>query len=95
MRNKIVFSLFGIVALCGIAFADLDPYADYDISDAVWSVTTVNVDSNMGDVPSRQQPCSAYPGTACPHAWQSVAYSEGCLPASQDVLHARRSTSDI
>ena len=46
-------------------------------------------------VPSRQQPCSAYPGTACPHAWQSVAYSEGCLPASQDVLHARRSTSDI
>ncbi len=27
----------------------MDPYADYDISDAVWSVTTVNVDSNMGD----------------------------------------------
>ena len=49
----------------------------------------------VAGVPSRQQPCSAYPGTACPHAWQSVAYSEGCLPASQDVLHARRSTSDI
>ncbi len=29
--------------------ADLDPYADYEISDAVWSVTTVRVDSNMGD----------------------------------------------
>ena len=26
---------------------------------------------------------------------KAFAYSEGCLPASQDVLHARRSTSDI
>ena len=49
MRNKIVLSLFGIVALCGIAFADLDPYADYDLSDAVWSVSTIRVDANMGD----------------------------------------------
>ena len=49
MRNKIVLSLFSVVALCGIAFADLDPYADYDISDAVWSVSTIRVDSNMGD----------------------------------------------
>lgn len=49
MRNRIVLSLFGIVALCGIAFADLDPYADYDLSDAVWSVSTIRVDANMGD----------------------------------------------
>ena len=49
MRNKIIISVFGIVALYGIAFADLDPYADYDLSDAVWSVTTVRVDANMGD----------------------------------------------
>ena len=49
MRNKIVLSLFSIVALCGIAFADLDPYADYDLSDAVWSVSTIRVDANMGD----------------------------------------------
>ena len=49
MRNKIVLSLFGIVALCGTAFADLDPYADYDLSDAVWSVSTIRVDANMGD----------------------------------------------
>jgi hypothetical protein len=49
MRNNIVLSLFGIVALCGIAFADLDPYADYDLSDAVWSVSTIRVDANMGD----------------------------------------------
>jgi hypothetical protein len=31
------------------AFADLEPWEDYDISDAVYSVTTVKVDSNMGD----------------------------------------------
>ncbi len=49
MRNKIVLGLSGIVALCGIAFADLDPYADYDLSDAVWSVSTIRVDANMGD----------------------------------------------
>ena len=49
MRNKIIISVFGMVALCGIALADLDPYADYDVSDAVWSVSTVRVDSNMGD----------------------------------------------
>ena len=35
--------------MCGIAFADLDPYADYDLSDAVWSVSTIRVDANMGD----------------------------------------------
>jgi hypothetical protein len=32
-----------------VAFADLEPWEDYDISDAVYSVTTVKVDSNMGD----------------------------------------------
>lgn len=31
------------------ARADLEPWKDYDISDAVWSVTTVKVASNMGD----------------------------------------------
>lgn len=31
------------------AYADLEPWKDYDISDAVWSVTTVRVASNMGD----------------------------------------------
>lgn len=32
-----------------VAQADLEPYKDYDTSDAVWSVTTIRVDSNMGD----------------------------------------------
>lgn len=31
------------------AFAQLKPYQDYDISDNVWSVTTVKVNSNMVD----------------------------------------------
>ena len=31
------------------AYADLQPWEDYEVSDAVWSVTTVKVDSNMGD----------------------------------------------
>jgi hypothetical protein len=29
--------------------ADLDPWKDYEVSDAVWSVTAVKVHSNMGD----------------------------------------------
>ena len=32
-----------------LALADLDPYKDYDVSDALWSVTTVKVDPNMDD----------------------------------------------
>lgn len=32
-----------------MASADLTPWEDYEVSDAVYSVTTVKVDSNMGD----------------------------------------------
>jgi len=48
MRIK---ALLAVTALffAGTAVADLEIYKDYDISDAVWSVTTVKVDSNMGD----------------------------------------------
>jgi hypothetical protein len=49
MRIKIALGVFAMVALCGIATADMDPYVDYEVSDAVWSITTVRVDSNMGD----------------------------------------------
>lgn len=31
------------------AYADLKPFKDYDISDSVWSITTVRVDANMDD----------------------------------------------
>ena len=34
------------------------------------------------DVPSRPPPCSAYPGTACPHASQNAGCSASCSPAS-------------
>jgi hypothetical protein len=38
-----------ILFMSSMVFADLEPWEDYDISDAVWSVTTVKVDSNMAD----------------------------------------------
>jgi len=31
------------------AFAQLEPYKDYDMSDALWNITMVKVDANMGD----------------------------------------------
>ena len=40
------------IVLFGFALnanAQLQPYTDYDISNTVWSVTTVRVDPNMGD----------------------------------------------
>ena len=38
-----------ILFVSSMAIADLTPWEDYDVSDAVYSVTTVKVDSNMGD----------------------------------------------
>src|SRR5262245_40099135 len=32
-----------------VAMADLEPFKDYDTSDAVWSVTTIRVQPNMDD----------------------------------------------
>lgn len=31
------------------AMAQLEPWEDYDVSKELWSITTVNVDPNMGD----------------------------------------------
>ncbi len=45
-------SMLGVFALIFVAspvLADLEPYKDYDVSDAVWSVTTIKVDPNMDD----------------------------------------------
>ena len=41
----------GVVFLfvSSVSMADLTPWEDYEVSDAVYSVTTVKVDSNMGD----------------------------------------------
>ncbi len=49
MRIKSFFAIIALITVSGAAFADLEPYKDYDVSDAVWSVTTVKVDPNMGD----------------------------------------------
>ncbi|MBT8486798.1 MAG: hypothetical protein HKO59_07930 [Phycisphaerales bacterium] len=35
--------------IAAAALADLTPWKDYEISEAVWEVTTVKVGSNMGD----------------------------------------------
>ena len=49
MRIKSLLSLVAVLVLPGLALADLTPWEDYEVSDEVWSVTTVKVDSNMGD----------------------------------------------
>ena len=49
MRMKSVLVCIAMLTVAATAFADLEPYKDYDVSDAVWSVTTVRVDANMDD----------------------------------------------
>ena len=49
MRIKSIIAIFALITVSGAALADLEPYKDYDVSDAIWSVTTVKVDPNMGD----------------------------------------------
>ena len=46
LRSLLVLAL----TLCSvIASADLEPYKDYEVSDAVWSITTIKVAANMDD----------------------------------------------
>ena len=49
MRMKSAVVVLGVVFVAALAFADLTPWKDYEVSESVWSVTTVKVDSNMGD----------------------------------------------
>ena len=49
MRIRTLFCGAALLVASSAAFADLDPWKDYEVSDAVYSVTTVKVDSNMGD----------------------------------------------
>lgn len=50
LKSKFVFCL---ILLTGIfstsAFAQLDPWEDYEVSNELWNITTVKVDPNMGD----------------------------------------------
>jgi len=49
MRMKSALSGIVMLMMAVSAFADLEPYKDYEVSDAVWSITTVRVDANMDD----------------------------------------------
>ncbi len=49
MLKKTLLASLAALLFSVSAFADLQPWKDYEVSDAVWSITTVKVDSNMGD----------------------------------------------
>ncbi len=49
MRIKSLVGGLALMFLASPVFADLVPWTDYEVSDAVWLVTTVKVDANMGD----------------------------------------------
>jgi len=48
MRMKTAFAAVAIL-FASSASADLTPWEDYEVSEAVWSVSTIKVDPNMGD----------------------------------------------
>jgi hypothetical protein len=49
MSFKIILLTVAIAFGSMVAYADLEPYKDYTVSDTVWSVTTIKVHSNMDD----------------------------------------------
>jgi hypothetical protein len=49
MTIKSSFAVLSLMTLSTVAVADLEPYKDYDVSEAVWSVSTIQVDPNMDD----------------------------------------------
>jgi uncharacterized protein YbaA (DUF1428 family) len=49
MRLKISLAVLAVTFCSSTAYADLEIYKDYAVSDAVWRVTTVKVKPNMGD----------------------------------------------
>ncbi len=49
MTIRSIAAAAALLLLATVARADLEPWKDYTISDQVWTVTTIKVDSNMGD----------------------------------------------
>lgn len=49
MRFKLLIIALLFVFISQSALAQLDPFEDYDISEALWNITLVKVDPNMGD----------------------------------------------
>jgi hypothetical protein len=50
MDLKAVLLAACLAVVPGAAHAELEPWKDYTLSDSVWSVTTIKVNSNMDDV---------------------------------------------
>jgi len=49
MKFKLGMIVAGTLLISSVVYADLEPYKDYDTSDAVWSITTIRVHPNMDD----------------------------------------------
>jgi hypothetical protein len=49
MRFKMMVLSMTMALGSTVAFADLEPWKDYTVSDSVWAVTTIKVYSNMED----------------------------------------------
>jgi hypothetical protein len=49
MQLKLLLTALLLCLFSTAALAQLEPFTDYDISDELWSITTVKVDPNMGD----------------------------------------------
>ncbi len=49
MRIKLIVAGLAAMFLASLAFADLEPWKDYEVSDSVYLVTAVQVDTNMDD----------------------------------------------
>ena len=49
MRSKFFLAVTSLLFVSSAAHADLTPWEDYETGEAVYNVTTIKVDSNMGD----------------------------------------------
>ena len=49
MFKKSALTVMMLALAATVALADLKPWKDYQLSDAVWSISTIKVDSNMGE----------------------------------------------
>ena len=49
MRTRFGLAILMFAAFSALAFADLEPWKDYETSEAIWEATTVKVHANMGD----------------------------------------------
>jgi hypothetical protein len=50
LAPKLAVAAAALLAFAAVAYAELTPWKDYAISEAVWYVTTIKVEPNMQDV---------------------------------------------